>query len=348
MSPRIGSLCTGYGGLDLAVMDVLGGAMAWHCQYDPDDKHQYAARILAHHWPDVPNRGDITAVDWSAVEPVDILTAGFPCQDLSYAGRGAGIQEGNRSGLWYAIESAVRALRPGLVVLENVAAIVARRPGLDVVLAGLADLGFDAEWTGVRASDVGATHQRNRWFLLAWPAGTAAYAADLGHERGRRARDGRSGPADRRLAPADADLDERARESAQQPRRVVVARSGGSAPVDPAGERHGNPGPTSERGVPAAALAGDPADREWGAYGPAIARWEHVLGRPAPGPVDDRGRLAPVFVEWLMGLPAGHVTEVPGLPRNAQLKALGNGVVPKQAVYALRLLLARLDLEVAA
>src|SRR5690606_35815386 len=91
-------------------------------------------------------------------------------QDLSYAGRGAGIKEGTRSGLWYSVADAIRALRPGLVFLENVRAIVARRPGLDVVLASLAELGFDAEWTCVRASDVGAPHQRERWFCLAWPA----------------------------------------------------------------------------------------------------------------------------------------------------------------------------------
>lgn len=78
---------------------------------------------------------------------------------------------------------------------------------------------------------------------------------------------------------------------------------------------------------------------EWGAYDAAIARWAAVLGRPAPGPVDD-GRLNPRFAEWLMGLPEGHVTDVPGLSAPAQLKAIGNGVVPQQAALALRLLLA--------
>ncbi len=80
----------------------------------------------------------------------------------------------------------------------------------------------------------------------------------------------------------------------------------------------------------------------WGAYAPAIARWEHVLGRPAPLPTEpgrNGPRLSPRFVEWLMGLDAGHVTDVPGLSRNAQLKALGNGVVPQQAALALRNLL---------
>lgn len=81
----------------------------------------------------------------------------------------------------------------------------------------------------------------------------------------------------------------------------------------------------------------------WGDYAPAIARWEQTLGRPAPAPTEPTGRggayrLSPAFVEWMMGLPDGHVTDVPGLTRNAQLKALGNGVVPQQAAEAVRYL----------
>jgi site-specific DNA-cytosine methylase len=773
--PRIGSLFTGTGALDMAVMDVLGGSIAWHCQYDPEDRHQYAARILEHHWPAVPNLGDITQVDWTQVEPVDVLTAGFPCfpagtlittstglrpiedlavgdmvlthkrryrpviqtmhrnaskvlrvkamgaplitttdehpfyvrrnrdsapewipakdlqrgvfvalpdtdidkrdvsegelarwylvgrwlgdgwtvthrrparhnstarrvhwccaaqeaeeletafakagirptrvnertvvkyvmqsnewssllddfgkraygkqlpeyvhtlplvlqeailqgwldsdgdvkangaingtttsralaigmariarsvygkavsiheggsrrletliegrrvnerpwwnvriscgpskqafqadgftwapvrsvvtedstqevfnigvqddesyvaegvvvhncQDLSYAGRGAGIKEGTRSGLWYSVADAIRALRPGLVFLENVRAIVARRPGLDVVLASLAELGFDAEWTCVRASDVGAPHRRERWFCLAWPADSdgprlegagarratpqrsvvAPYAAHLGQERCRSARDGRPGSENRHLVAADAGhrlVPEQSRPEGwkggkREPERGIsgsdgqglvdwaqfgpaIARwehergrgardgwpgseDGDISPADPAGERHGDAWPARERGLPSAALASAAADAdcdavrqqpvselgsgsqtvaglagvEWGAYGPAVHRWAHILGRPAPSPVDDRGRLDPRFVEWMMGLPEGHVCDVPapegmtaaGL-RNARLKALGNGVVPAQAAYALRLLLERARGEVAA
>ena len=413
MTLRIGSLCTGYGGLDMAVMDVLDATVAWHCQYDPDDRHQYAARILEHHWPNVPNHGDITAIDWTQVEPIDVLTAGFPCQDLSYAGRGAGIKEGTRSGLWYAVARAVGALRPRLVVLENVRAIVARRPGLDVVLASLAELGFDAEWTCVRASDVGAPHLRERWFLLAWPADTAGPRLEGAGLRGR--------AAERGGAAADAD-DEREhgrRGPGGQPQRHLAGPDRDAA--DAQGERHGNARTQSERGISAAALtgspanaagirAGEPADEalpdaegrkarlvpggrgervaadadlgglharphpsgrgplgrdaadrggapgvSWGPYGPAVARWERILGRPAPRPVDDRGRLDPRFVEFMMGLSAGHVCDVPaplgmtpaGL-RNARWKALGNGVVPQQAAYVLRILLDRARGEVAA
>jgi hypothetical protein len=73
--PLIGSLCSGYGGLDLGVMTALGGQVAWHAEVNP-----HAARILDHRWPGIPNLGDITAVDWTAVQPVCVLTAGFPCQ----------------------------------------------------------------------------------------------------------------------------------------------------------------------------------------------------------------------------------------------------------------------------
>lgn len=148
---KIGSLCSGFGGLDQSVMDVLDAEVAWHAQYDPDDKHQYAAKILAHHWPEVPNHGDITAIDWTQVEPVDILTAGFPCQPVSNAGKRKGHEDDRW--LWPDVASAIRVLRPRLVLLENVAALVGR--GLDRVLASLAALGFDAEWTCLRASEVG-------------------------------------------------------------------------------------------------------------------------------------------------------------------------------------------------
>jgi len=301
----IGSLCSGTGALDMAVRDVLDAETVWHADPDPG-----ASAILAHHWPSVPNLGDITAIDWASVAPVDVLTAGFPCQDLSYAGRGAGIKEGTRSGLWYTVAAAVHALRPGLVVLENVRAIVARRPGLDVVLASLADLGFDAEWTCLRASDVGAPHERWRWFLIAWPAD----APLVGLEWSGCARDRRTGSADGRLAPADTDR------PGPRPERHSAPQAGQPAPLGhDAGGR----------------------DVDWGVYAPAIDRWARILGRPAPRPADDHGRLNPAFVEWLMDPPEGHVTTVPGLSRAAQLRALGSGVPPRQAAAALRLLLDR-------
>lgn len=579
---RMGSLCSGYGGLDMAVAETLGADVAWHCQYDPVDRYQYAARILEQRFPGVPNHGDITAVDYAEVEPVEILTAGFPCQDLSLAGKRAGLVAGRllaagqmpcgdccwgqhdpvtctdraplgvpcelsgfaagaaagqldardladpagpppertvggtRSGLWFHVARAVEVLRPKLVVIENVPGLLSTEAvrgvgsgggsldqdaaggatlrALGCVLGDLADLGFDAEWQVLRAADVGACHQRARVILLAWPAadadheggerpggagreqerhaagddrpaahaegagregrGVRGHAADRGpvaedadvaargerrvaapgqaegrgaraHSGGRggvpaaggraadgvdadagraAAADGAHGAAGRAaVAAADADGDAVRLEPVPDARRggpAVAGRSGAHAAADADGgglegdperdsrpqdgqpERHalldadrrdvrgpaaadaegdgrgqGRPESARLEGGPDAPLGGgadragaegaDPAGdgarpgAEWNEYADAIHRWEAVTGAPAPGPVDDRGRLSSRFVEWMMGLPAGHVTDVPGLPRSAQLKALGNGVVPRQAAVALRLLLRR-------
>lgn len=188
--PRIGSLFSGYGGLDLAVQAVYPDAtVAWHVEFD-----DAPSRVLAHHWPDVPNLHDVTTVEWSTVEPVDILTGGFPCQDVSVAGRRAGMTDGTRSGLWSHMVRAIDVLRPGLVVIENVGGLFSARAdsrvepcdyhlgdadggghavllrALDSVLGTLAALGYDAQWTTLRAADVGAPHGRLRVFITAHPA----------------------------------------------------------------------------------------------------------------------------------------------------------------------------------
>ncbi|MFD8151717.1 DNA cytosine methyltransferase [Streptomyces sp. NPDC059720] len=298
--PRIGSVCTGYGGLDEAVMSVLGGSLAWVA--DPDDG---PARILAHHHPDTPNLGDITAVDWTQAEPVDIYIGGYPCQPFSYAGRRKGTADARH--LWPHIAASIRVLRPRLCLFENVANHL--RIGFRDVLRDLAELRFDAEWCFVRASDIGAPHQRERLFLAAWPT---AHPPHFRYERSGQARHGRPRSAHGDRPTADAGRP-----------RLEVGR------VEP--DRH-------ER---ATAQRSDRAPVQWGKYAAAVARWEATTGRPAPRPTDDRGRLNPPFVEWMMGLEAGHVTAVPGLSRNAQLHALGNGVVPPQAALAVRHLLDR-------
>jgi len=96
-----------------------------------------------------------------------IVTAGFPCQDISIAGKGAGIN-GERSGLWFKAWRIIRILRPEYVILENVGAITFR--GLDRVLSSLAEIGYDAEWQDIRASDMGAPHKRERIWIVAYPA----------------------------------------------------------------------------------------------------------------------------------------------------------------------------------
>ncbi|GAA3850574.1 DNA cytosine methyltransferase [Amycolatopsis tucumanensis] len=195
--PVIGSLCTGVGGLDLGVAAVLGGRIAWYSEVDP-----HACAVLAARVPGAPNLGDLRAVDFTAVEPVEVLTAGFPCQDISAAGRRAGIEKGTRSGLWYTILDAIRVLGPRLVVVENVAALRWRNGGLDRVLAGLAETGYDAVWRCVRASDIGAAHRRERVFLCAVPQPERhPDDADPAGARRRAPRSRRPGPPTRGRAP---------------------------------------------------------------------------------------------------------------------------------------------------
>ena len=172
---RIGSLFSGYGGLTMGVQAALGGTVAWHAEYEAAP-----SRILAHHWPHVPNLGDVTQVDWSAVEPVDVIDGGSPCQDVSHAGKRAGMRAGTRSGLWAAMCDAIETIRPRLVVWENVRGALSAGADSDVepcpvcvgddrevhlralgrVLGDLAELGYDARWVGLRAADVGAPHGR--------------------------------------------------------------------------------------------------------------------------------------------------------------------------------------------
>jgi DNA (cytosine-5)-methyltransferase 1 len=452
----VGGLCSGTGVLEHVVADLVGGRVAWHAQHEPPDKNgredrwQFASRILAHHWPDIPNLGDITAIDWTQVTRVDWITAGFPCQDVSLAGKREGLVEGTRSGIWRHVAACIAAQRamrrsgePGpYVFLENVRGLLSARADSDLepcprcmgdrpdqpalralgrVLGDLANLGFHAEWVGLPASrpDIGACHERFREFILAWPAtedpdGTAGDQRRLsapGQAEGRRARAdaGRRGgapaadpsgagleigavqphgpqrPATQRggsAAPTDAPSLGRGEGRARSARVVGgpdVALGGGAAPADASGHsgRVGDGNCDAPSDPDGGRLAGhqerdlrqetgleascgdDPVGRvlDWGPYGPAIRRWEAVLGRPAPRPTQPgrsaAGQLSAHFVEWHMGLPEGHVTAVPPAPgmspsalRNAQLKALGGGVVPAQAQYAWRVLMERARQEV--
>mgnify|MGYP000090037776 CR=1 FL=1 len=356
-----GSLFSGVGGLDLAVEAVVGAAPAWHSEVDPN-----ASKVLAHHWPTVPNLGDITRIDWAQVQPVDILCGGFPCQDISSAGRGAGIKEGTRSGLWYRYTDAVRVLRPRFVFVENVSALLVR--GLDIVVGDLASLGYVGSWLRLRASDVGAPHQRARIFLLAWPAtdpdgdgfgrleglpgGRDEVPGHVGLDVDERGPGGgrRGGvaegmtllPTPTAANPNDGeDLDgwlarrERVKESSDagngfgMPLSIAVRL----LPTPRTSDTNG-PGVHGTGGLDLRTAVSTLTN--WGPYEPAIRRWE-ALTRPAPSPVDERGRLNPELPEWMMGFDAGWITD--HLTRTAALKAAGNAVCPQQATAAFGLLI---------
>ncbi|MEU7200252.1 DNA (cytosine-5-)-methyltransferase, partial [Streptomyces sp. NPDC045470] len=158
----IAELCAGYGGLGMAVGTILQDHVAYVAEIDP-----HASQILAARYPHAPNIGDITLYDWSRLSgEVDVITAGFPCQGISNAGLRKGLDD-ERSGIWRDVAQAIRVVRPRIAFLENVASIKGR--GLDQVVSDLAAIGYDAEWTCLRASAVGAPHHRDRWFCIAIP-----------------------------------------------------------------------------------------------------------------------------------------------------------------------------------
>lgn len=170
---RIVSLFAGIGGLELGLEAAIPGAhVVAQVEIDPHCRH-----VLAKHWPQALRYSDVRTVHRPVILPCgaqhiaaplpayDLVCGGFPCQDLSLAGRGAGLG-GARSGLWWEFHRIIRETRPRFVVLENVAALVVR--GLDVVLGALAQLGYDAEWSVLSAASVGAPHLRRRVFVIAW------------------------------------------------------------------------------------------------------------------------------------------------------------------------------------
>lgn len=269
---KIGSLFSGYGGLDLAVSKFFDADVVWHSEIEPAP-----AKVLRYRFPSVPNLGDVTQIDWTRVEPVDIICGGSPCQDVSLCGPRNGMHEGTRSGLWASMREGIAVLRPTHVVWENVkgaysAKAVGGTTALGRVVQDLTALGYSVRWGLVRASDAGAPHRRERVFV--WGA-----LADTPHQRPERA-----------------------------------WKPGQETSVE-----------GSDRGKIAAA--------QWADFGgfhpePLVPSETVKYGR----------RLNPRFSEWVMGLPSGWVTDVPGITSAQQLKMLGNGVVPQQALLALDLL----------
>ena len=461
MTLTYGSLFSGTGMLDEGVQSVLGGELSWYAEFDAA-----ASKVMAHHYPGIPNLGDVTKVDWASVPHIDILTGGSPCQDLSHAGKRAGMTAGTRSNLWVQMREAIAVLRPRLVVWENVRGALSASADSDLepcpgcmgdpddgavlralgrVLGDLADLGYDARWYGLRAADVGAPHGRFRVFIFAAPRDAECIAGRLAADVGgiQRPRTADSAP-DLTLLPTPRTSDDTNGAGAhgqggmdlrtvasllptptsrdhkgRNQRDDATCLTGALLPTPRATD--GTNGGPNQRGssgdlmLPSAVhLLPTPAVNDmgagktveawddwtarakathgnghgaslhieslrsdkWGQYAPAIARWEAVLGRPAPAPTEVstksrercpvhgdpqegrpgeelrdmreadaresvgescacKRRLSPEFVSWMMGLPAGWVTDL-GLTRNEELKILGNGVVRQQAAAATR------------
>lgn len=343
---RVGALCAGYGGLELGLtLAGVAHGLAWWSEVDV-----HAARVMAHHHPGVPNLGDLTEI--VDPPPVDVVTAGFPCQPVSSAGRREGVND--ERWLIHDVVGVARRAGARWLVLENVSGLFSANDGeaFGQVVDALAEGGFDAEWSSLRASDVGACHRRERWFCLARAAdtdnatvdgerarppsgrrdsGSAADAASLDAPRTERSRSVGRGPVPTHRN-SHRGLDQ---EVTLLPTPTVADKTGSGSAGYPKTATH-SPGLTltdaTVRGL-----------ADWGSYSAAIGRWERIIGRRAPSPTNTAGRLSPLFVEWMMGLPEGHVSGVPGLSRAQQLGRLGNGVVPQQAAAAITELAARYD-----
>ena len=287
---KIGSLCTGYGGLDIAVEAYFNAEMVWCAEIDKN-----ASKLIIERF-DKPNLGDIKTIKWDEVEPIDILTAGYPCQPFSHAGHRKG--EDDKRHIWPNIKEAVSILRPGIVVLENVRGHLSL--GFKEVLADLAKIGYDAKWKIVRASDVGAPHQRARLFIVAYPTNCRCSSREsIGFE------------STLTESTDNGYVTDSNCNACEKSRRASLCLPGACT-----GLRNGQ-----NQGQ---------ARNEY--------RFSLEMDRQTIPDTLDQGRLNTKFVEYMMGLPSGWVTDL-DLSRANQLKMLGNGVVPQQAYFALHQLL---------
>jgi DNA (cytosine-5)-methyltransferase 1 len=172
---KVGSLFSGIGGLDLG-LERAGFEIAWQVEIDA-----YCQKVLAKHWPDTPRYGDVRDCGAHNLTPIDLICGGFPCQDISIAGRRAGIT-GEQSGLWSEFHRIICELRPRFILVENVAALL--YGGIDRVLADLAESGYDAEWQIISAEAVGAPHLRERVFIVGYSMRLGCRRQGLQHNTG--------------------------------------------------------------------------------------------------------------------------------------------------------------------
>jgi len=161
---RVLDLFSGIGGFSLGLERTGGFETVAFCEIDP-----HAKKILQKHWPDTPIYNDVSSLKYEG--KVDVITGGFPCQDLSWAGQKKGIIEGKRSSLWGEMCRLVGLHRPQYVIIENVTALLSGDSGrwFSKLLSDLAGIGYDAEWHRISAADIGASHCRERVWIIAYP-----------------------------------------------------------------------------------------------------------------------------------------------------------------------------------
>jgi len=264
----------------MAVESYFGAETAWVSEID-----KYASKVIDARINKL-NIGDLKIVNWAEIEPVDIITAGYPCQPFSNAGLRKGVLDERH--LWPYIKQAISTIRPSIVILENVRGHF--KLGFREVLTDLTCIGYDVRWSIVRASDVGAPHRRERLFAVATlqRANANSQRFALGQNNSRTERN-------------------------QGKSQFIIGELGKTTANTPS---EGLQRSLNKRNL--------------------YAKCGDIWDRAIPNPLE-KGKLNPKFVEYMMGLPTGWVTDL-DISRSQQLKILGNGVVPQQAYRALELL----------
>lgn len=300
---KIGSLCSGYGGLDMAVEAFYDAKTVWMSDID-----KASSLVIDKRWG-LPNLGDLKTVDWENTESVDILTAGYPCQPFSTAGQRKGANDPRH--LWPSIKEIISRIRPGIVILENVRGHLTL--GFKEVLKDLTEIGYDARWEIIRASDVGAPHRRERLFVLAKPSNSNSFGRHIREFR-TEGNQGKSQSQSSECCEITTNSDDSRRfRDTKRPSRGYKSSFIGNA-ID---EHRSTNGETQE-------------------LGSRLETPFNLSMRPTPNPLD-QSKLNPKFVEYMMGLPEGWVTDLP-LSRAQIFRLLGNGVVPQQAYKAIETL----------
>ena len=304
---KVLDLFSGIGGFSLG-LERAGMQTVAFCEIDP-----FGRRVLAKHWPDIPCHDDVTTREFHEGE-ADVICGGFPCQDISLAGAGAGLS-GERSGLYRELVRAIRLVRPRYAIVENVAALLSR--GMGTVLGDMAEIGYDAEWHCIPASAVGAPHRRDRVWIVANPDGSRRAArqsatAPMGYGR----------PAGTESCDAPDAVGEQLRD--QSGRRGRPRRSDQTEPGDDGAQEHvaDTVGARLEgRPILAGYIAAELAAIERGGEISDAGRDPSERCGSGVGTVGERNW-------WFSEPDVGRVAN--GVPaRVDRLKGLGNAVVPQ-------------------
>ena len=328
----VGALCAGYGGIELGLRNILDTEMVWFSDICPGSD-----KVIKERFGNIPNLGDLTEISQQLFEPekVDIVTAGFPCQPVS----DGGLRKGVNDERWLISDVCKVARLAGAryLLLENVGAILTANNGeaMGRVCEAMAENGYIRwEWITLRACDVGAPHRRLRWFCVATnddEPGRKEICGLLRANRGRQTAERSEGNSKRAGSSntLKTSSDSYSKGSEGQHTRSRLRETS---------EKESSPGGSN---------VGDSGGRlgKYKEYGPAIGRWETVLNREVPDDLTyhhENGsvKVSPEFIEWMMGVPPGWVTDV-DLSYTRKLELLGNGVVPQQAERAYAILLER-------